>query len=673
MSAQSPSIVSASTRSRLHQWWLPLIILFSGLGAYAGSFSGPFIFDDVDSIVTNETIRHWSTALWPPISSTVGGRPILNLSLAVNYAISGTAVWSYHVLNLLIHLLSGLALFGVVRRTLAEKNTKFSEQAAFCVAVLWVVHPLNTEAVTYVVQRAESLMGLFYLLTLYGFIRGAQSESRRGAGWYVFSVATCLCGMATKEVMVSAPVVLLLYDRTFLAGTFRHAFNVRWKVHAGLMATWLVLPILVISAQGREGSAGFSTDVSWWRYALSQFPAIIHYLKLSFWPHPLIFDYGTAITADLRQILPTALLVLSLAAVTIWAVFKRPTVGFLGVTFFAILAPTSSVVPIVTEPMAEHRMYLALIPVIGLIVVGAYRLWDGKATLILSTLAAVTGWLTFQRNETYRSEASLWRDTVANHPTGARAHHNVAVLLAASNQTEAAIGEYEEALRLKPNYVQAYVNLGKSLHSAGRTGEAIARYEEALRLNPNFGDAHYNLAVALAQSPGRLNEAITHYETALRINPVDAQAQESLGKALYASGNVPAAIAHLETALKLNPDSVDAHYNLAISLSQIPGRQNEAIAEYQTAVALKPDSLEAHNNLGNLLSAAGRLPEAISEFEIILHSKPDIAPIHCNLALALLRANRIPEAVEHLKTALQLEPENQMAHQLLDSVPKSQR
>jgi len=204
------------------RWTLLLagaLLALAALAAYANTFSCPFIFDDVPAITDNATIRHLGRlgeVLAPPAKdgSSVSGRPMVNLSLAVDYAISGTRVGSYHATNLAIHLLAVLALFGIVRRTLVRFGWGDATRVAFLSALLWAVHPLLTESVTCVVQRTESLMGLFYLLTLYGFIRGTEADDGAGRGrglrWYGFAWLACVFGTATKEVTVTAPVILLL-------------------------------------------------------------------------------------------------------------------------------------------------------------------------------------------------------------------------------------------------------------------------------------------------------------------------------------------------------------------------------------------------------------------------------------------------------------------------------
>jgi tetratricopeptide (TPR) repeat protein len=676
--------------------------------AYGRTFSVPLIFDDVPAITGNPTLRHLGTALRPPIDMTVSARPILNLSLALNYAAGGTDVRGYHATNLAIHILAGLALFGIVRRTLARRGSPAASPAAFSAALLWLLHPLQTESVTYVVQRAESLMGLFYLLTLYCFIRGAEAETPASRPWYVLSIAACLLGMATKEVMVSAPLIVLLYDRAFLAGNLGEAWRRHWRVYAGLAATWLILPYLVLSTHGRGGTAGYGGAVPWWSYALTQFPAIIHYLRLSLWPHPLIFDYGRALEAPSLQVAACAVAVAGLAAAFAWALFRNSAAGFLGAAFFAVLAPSSSIVPVVTETMAEHRMYLALAPVVILFVAGTYR-WMGRAALpFCLVLAAGLFWATLKRNDVYSTEEGIWSDTVAKRPDNERAHNNLGYLLSTEpGRSSDAISQYEQALRLTPDYGQAQYNLGFELAAVpGRLGEAVAHYEEAVRLMPDDAEAHYDLAVALASVPGRSNEMIARYREALRLKPDYPEAHYNLGCALMAMpgqqddavaqfedavrlspglaeahynlgrvletapGRQGDAIAHYREALRLKPDYPEAHYSLAGALQFSPGRLDEAISQYEAALRLRPDFFQAHFGLGSALQAVpGRQDEAVSQFEAALRLKPDSAAVHLDLALVLLKMpGRSGEAVAHLSQVLLLQPGNDMARRVLERI-----
>ena len=549
-----------------------VFIVLAALAAYHNSFSVPFLFDDEASITENRTIRHlwpiWDTLSPPQGGETVSGRPMVNLSLAVNHAFGGTVVWGYHALNLAIHILAGLTLFGVVRRTLLQPTLcgRFGAAAlplALATAVIWTVHPLQTESVTYVVQRTESLMGLFYLLTLYCFIRGAASPVPRI--WYSLSVMACLLGMASKEVMVSAPLMALLYDRTFISGSFRKAWSRSWRLYLALGSTWVLLGYLVVGTGNRGETAGFGTSATSWAYALTQFRAIVHYLRLSIWPHPLVLDYGIDLAKHAVEVVPYALIVVLLVVATVISLWRWPVIGFAGGWFFAILAPTSSVVAVATETMAEHRMYLPLAAVVALGVMGIHALvgqsrYSGMSVCLV--LAVGLGFLTAQRNEDYRSELAIWSDTVAKIPSNPRAHLNLGNALFESGKVSDAIEQYEQALRIKHDYVEAQINLGNALFESGKVPDAIEQYEQTLRIRPDYAKPHNNIGIALA-SQGRVAEAIAEFAAALRIEPDYAEAHYNLGLAMASQGRISEAIAQYRETLRLKPDWPPALSRLA--------------------------------------------------------------------------------------------------------------
>src|SRR5262245_7463604 len=250
-------------------WAIPLLLVGGGLAAFSDSFKGAFLLDDLFRIVRNEEIRK----LWPPWTLVVhSGRPLVQLTLAVNYALGGLDVWGYHAFNLTVHLFAGLLLFGIVRRMLEsdELRARYSGAApwlAGAIAILWTVHPLQTESVTYIIQRGESMMGLFFLLTLYCTIRGASSPHPRG--WYLAAIVACALGMGSKEVMVTAPLVVLLYDRMFLSPSFKDLFQRRWRLYAGLAATWLVAAASLANSREEE-QVILVAGLTPWSYALTQ-------------------------------------------------------------------------------------------------------------------------------------------------------------------------------------------------------------------------------------------------------------------------------------------------------------------------------------------------------------------------------------------------------------------
>ena len=655
-------------------------LVAAGLAAYANSLGGPFILDDLASIRDNPSIRHLlplQSALWAPAHTGSAGRPVLNLSYALNYAAGGLDVRGYHAANLAIHLLAGLVLFGIVRRTPGAGTWP-----AFAAALVWIVHPLQTEAVTYVSERAESLMGLFYLLTVYGFARAARAPAEVPQGgskaglWLWLSAIACLLGMGTKEVMVTAPVVVFLYDRTFVAGTFRRALQLRWRYYAGLVSPWILLGFL-LSGVGERG-VGINLGGSWWTYALMECRIVLRYLGLALWPHPLVFDYGTGDWHPGWSVAPSVVGVALLAAGTAWALFSpagrpaRRAIGFAGAWVLLVLAPTSSIVAIMGQPMAEHRMYLPLAGVAAAAAAGLDRLWGRRSVVAWIVVAAALGWMTHLRNETYRSPEALWRDAVVHCPGSDRARNNLGSLIADTpGRLDEAIALYREALRLNPLNAEAHNNLGLALaRTPGGQDEAIAHYREALRIKPDFQEAHNNLGFALATAPGGSREAVAELERAIHLRPDSAEARNNLGFALtMIPGRVDEAIASFREALRLKPDYPEARNNLGFALSMEPGRAQEAVAELRQALRLRPGYAEAQSNLGSaLMLIPGRQDDAIAEYREALRLDPGLASAHDNLGLALARMpGRTAEAEAEFQEAVRLQPANAEARLNLGS------
>jgi tetratricopeptide (TPR) repeat protein len=526
--------------------------------AYSNSFRGPFLFDDIPSIPDNPTLRSlWppSAVLYPPpdVGRTVNGRPLVNFSLALNYAVSGLEVWSYHALNLVVHILASLTLLGVVRRTLllprfAQRYDESASWLALAVALIWGVHPLQTESVSYLVQRAESMVGLWYLLTLYCVIRG-ETGSRRTL-WFVLAVLSCTLGMATKEVMATAPLVVLIYLRVFVFPSWREVFSKRWPLLAGLAASWLLLAALVIPLGGRSGSVGWDLGVSAWDYAATQCRGIVTYLKLSVSPQPLVFDYGSQIDTSPREYLPYAIVILLLLAATAWALLRLSAAGFLGAAFFLILAPSSSFVPIATNTMAEHRMYLPLACVVALVVIGTARLWQrvvrrmdpekrerglvrAAPALLVAAVALLFGLQTWLRNLDYQSPLRMWQDTAEKQPGNPRAWTNLAEQLMLAGDTEGALAASGRPIELDPESPEAWFSRGTYRMQAGLYREAIDDFDHALDLDPRLAKAYQNRGAAKRRLE-RYESAIEDFDRALELAPALINSYRSRALALAA-------------------------------------------------------------------------------------------------------------------------------------------
>lgn len=598
---------SAALRS---SWLIPAAIVL----AYANSLALPFVFDDLAVTVNNPTIGSLASAWNPPADgSNTTNRPVANVSLALNHAVSGLAPWSYHAANLLIHAGTALLLAGLVRRTLllpAMRGNRTPEDAAMAgraAGLLWAVHPLQTAAVTPVAQRTESLCGMFYLLVFYAFVRGLDHGRRRR--WWGIALGASVLGMGTKEVMATAPLLLLWFDRVFVAGSLAGAWRERGRLHALMFLTWLPLAILLWRAGGTRGAAaGFGLGMEWWPYALKQCEAVVHYLRLAIVPWPLVYDYGTGVHHHPGAVWWQAAVLAMLVGGTLWAAWRRPAAGFPALWFLVILAPSSSVVPLVEQTMAEHRMYLPLAGLVVPAVLGLHR-WLGPrlpAAVLALALAGIAA--TAIRNRDYRSELLLWRDTAAKAPGNHRAHYNLGSALLEAGDVDGAIAALERARALAPADPAVLNNLANALLAANRAAEARELLRRAIALRPDHAIFRINLGHACAADQ-LWADAREAYAAAAQLDPRLAEAPANLGAVHLQLGEWESARRASAAALALDPGLTVARRNLGLALLQLR-RPEEAVTELARAQAAEPGNLAtiralaaAHAQLGQAAAA----------------------------------------------------------------------
>jgi protein O-mannosyl-transferase len=577
---------TVTPKNTILNWQVSAIfICVVGALAYATSFKGVFIFDDTYYLVVNAPIVQsfsWDTIASPATIS----RPVIGLSLAFNYAISGMNPWSYHAFNLLVHLAAALALFGLVRRTLSSENLKaqFGDQSTFlalAIALIWAVHPLQTQSVTYIIQRCESVMGLCYLLTLYAAIRSFAAEKKER--WIAAAIAACACGMLAKQVMVTAPVVVLIYDYLFVSDSLKAALNKHKNLYGGLAATWIVLAVVVMASPVNP-TAGFAVQaITPFDYFKSQFQVIIYYFRLALFPNALCIDYAWQKAESLKDILPYAILVVGMQAATAWGVWRRKAISFLGVWFFGILAVTSSFMPF-EDLIFEHRMYLPLAAIVTAVVLGSHifgkhliekitstmasanQLGYGAAVLLLTIIVALFGYLTSERNRDYQSEIAMWRDVIKKRPDNTRAYNNLGVELLNVGNVDEAQTLFSEAAGRKPDYAEAQYNLGRVWLRRGDIETGKSFLLKAVQIKPNYEDAHFKLGQAFGVQ-NNLSDAHTHFLEALKINPRSAIAAYSLGMVMELQGRFLEAAKTYDWVAQARPNAYEAYTRLAFILA----------------------------------------------------------------------------------------------------------
>lgn len=633
-----------------------------GFSAWSNALHSPLLLDDIETIRDNATLRSIGTSLTekPPTGAGVAGRPIANLSYALDRAIGGAGVTPHHVSNVLIHIASSVLLLLIARRTLLLSGLGFQSAAkttaaAFLAAALWLLHPIQTQSVTYISQRTELLAGFFYLATLYCYARGAQD---RAAGWSSAAIALCALGMASKETMVTAPVVIALYDRLFLTGSWRETLMRRGPWLVGLAATWGILAALIWQSKLEARQVGFGLGVGWWEYGITEVRALVLYLSRIVWPHPLIFDHGAEIIREPAAVLPHAAALALVLSAALFAFVRRPALGFGALWFFLLIAPSSSVVPIVGQPVAESRVYL---PLAGFCVLGAAilgRLMPKAFWPILALALAGAWWGTHQRNETYRNEFALWKDTATKKPTNARAHLQLGGILLKEGKLDEAKISFETTLALDPSSYQAHNNLGAVFVQQGRLEEAIRSFREALQHpSPMRADIHTNLGNLLARA-SRFDEAAEDLRQALMLEPDRADARLSLATIAAIRGQHDVAATEFTRLLERHPSHREALMGLGTALSKIPGREKDSLAAFSRTLEATPGDAIAHFRMGEVLNKLKRHEEAIASMKESIRLAPQIPDLHNGLGIAYAQTGRFQEAIQCIETAVRLQPGN---------------
>lgn len=463
--------------------------------AYLNSFAGQFVFDDCAEIATNPSLER----LVPPWNAMFRGnkapaRPLPYLTFAIDRAIWGIEPFGYHLTNLVIHLVAALALFEFTRQTLLSPRLRdrwggHAVTLALVIAGFWAIHPLQTQAVTYVYQRIESMLGMFFLISLAAFARALAGDHVRV--WLAASFTACAAAMACKESAVVLPPLLLAYDWLFSSaatpGIWLTDVRRRLGFHGACFLTWIIVAAVMIS-QATEYPEFGAMRRSPLTYALTQPGVILHYLQLAIFPVGQCFEHSgwPAVESFSASQLPAYGSIAAMVMLTTFGLINRRPWAWLGVLFFGALAPTSSVLPV--DALAnEHRMYLPLAAVVAAIVLGTRALADwvvrrhfgsakaiGRAGLIAATVVALllVG-LTRSRNRVYHSKAAIWNDVLEKEPGNYRALWQFARMMDEHGDEAAAFELADRAIELKPS-CDVYGSL-----AAGRLG--IGDYSGAER------------------------------------------------------------------------------------------------------------------------------------------------------------------------------------------------
>ncbi|MEW5734976.1 MAG: tetratricopeptide repeat protein [Thermodesulfobacteriota bacterium] len=657
-----------------------LILTALTAAAYRNTLNAPFVFDDRVNVLDNPSILSlhplWD-AFWAPPGKGTAGRPLINFTYALNYAVGRLSPPVWHATNIAVHIIAVLALFGILLRAfsgprLSPRTGRHALFLAFACSALWAVHPLLTESVSYVTQRAESIMGAFYLLCLLFAVR---SFSSRGLGSLLFQLLSVLCfilGVGSKEVIVTAPLLAYLYDVILNGqGPFR---TLRRKplLYAGFLVGMILL-FLLVRRGGSASSDPLDLAMPWYQYALLQPSVILHYLRLSLWPDRLCFDYlGLPLTVTASDIVAAVLVFAAVATGAVLCIKRKPA-GYLFAWFFLILAPTSSIMPLKCLAY-EHRMYLSLIALIVGLVVGAHLLlarFSGNpkarkaasAVLVISFLAVLAAlfFRTVSRNDTYSSAIRLWSDTLEKLPANHRAHINLAQAYSAAGDLTQCVAHYQAALAMKPDYAKAHYNLANTLERMGRNDEAEKHYRLAISLAPALVEARVNYAALLIKEQ-RTKEAEGVLQEVFLIEPGYAPAHYNLANLLAERGEWEAAARHYEQVLYKLPGLSTARINLGACYART-GRYDEAIMLLMPVAQQSDAPYPALRAMAQSLEAKNDRAGAAIWFRRAAAKAPSPATALALLGRSLYSQQNAKAAREQVARALELEPQNEEARE----------
>lgn len=647
------------------------MIVCLGILVYSNTFHSPFTFDDESGIYRNAAVTTGSYyTKTSVVDRLLESRLVGQWSFALNHRLHGFDVTGYHVLNLLIHIGSGLLFYWMVLlifRTPAADGLKKAPEGfpgdgeffALCCALLFVSHPVQTQAVTYIVQRYTSLAAFFYLLSLALYIRFRLSESS-GAGYafYAASIFSAVLAMKTKEIAFTLPLMVVICEFLFFYG----AWKKRLIYLSPMLLTMAVIPLsLMLRMQGVGASAAEgldeltkvagSVDVSRWDYLNTQFRVIVTYIRLLFLPvcQNLDYDYPIYRTFFMPPVFFSFLFLLSVFSCGVYLLLKSfregqhehrfmyRLIAFGIFWFFVTLSVESSVIPIL-DVINEHRLYLPsagfILAVLGAAGFMMNRLEKRRAAcrvlmIALALLVVALSVTAYARNAVWRDEVSLWTDIVKKSPEKARPHNNLGELFFKRGQLEEAHLHYKKALSISPYFVHARINLGALYEKQGLLKDALEEYQIAAKFNPESAEAYYNMGCVQVKL-GKIEMALSSFEKAVKIRPTYADAHYNLANTFYGLRLYDKAIQQYKMAIKYKPDFFAALNNLGNVYIDL-NRLDEAIQTFQDALVLENNSPEAHYNLGNAYLHKGDYQKAFAAFKRSLALNPDDADAQKNV------------------------------------------
>jgi tetratricopeptide (TPR) repeat protein len=656
-----------------------IFLFFAGISAYiySNTLNSPFVLDDLIRIEENPAIRVTEFSIPKIIKAGLTSskmRPIPFITFALNYSLHQYNVFGYHLVNIIIHILTGFFLYLFLKTTLeiptVQQRYQHTHLICFWAALIWLIHPIQTQSVTYIVQRMTSLSSMFFILSFLFYVYGRLAEENKKQWiWFIASAVAWLLSLACKQISATLPFLIFLYEWYFFQDLSKEWLKQHLKYIFAISAFFILLFLIYTGFNPWEKIQNFHDyarhEFTMTQRLLTQFRVMIHYISLIFLPLParLNLDYDFVLSQSLIDPISTLLCLFAIGGVVAMAIYlskRERLISFCLLWFLINHLIESSILPLAI--IFEHRNYLPTM-LVGLIpVVLAYRYitlnWLKMGLLGLLVVGLSVG--TYQRNRVWVNDISLWSDVVKKSPNKARPHFNLGAAYSKQNRSEEAIPFYRRALEIKPNLAQPHVNLGKALEQQNKMDEAFEHYKTALKLKPDLPEAHANIGSILAKK-GRTQEAMRHFQSALEIRPHYVPAHVNLARALVKNGRLDEGLAHYYQAIQFEPGTVAAHNDLG-SIYMNRGETEKAVRHYLAALQIDPNLVEVYNNLGIALMQEGQIKAAIRQFQKALRLKPDFETAENNLKRAVAIQQELETEIARLQALMKEDPKNFELH-----------
>lgn len=651
------------------------LLIMSAVLLYSNTLEAPFYFDDEQNIVQNPYIRltelTFKKIVQAGFESPASQRPIANISFALNYYFDRYNVIGYHVVNIMIHIVNGILLYFLTKTTLSLSSLRARDKPysriAFFTALIWLVHPIQIQSVTYVVQRMNSMSAMFFTLSLLLYVKGRLvGENQKRWPWFAGCGFAWILALGSKQIAASLPFFILLYEWYFFQNRSMSWLKKKLPYVIGLC---IFLGIIVFAYEGLNPVhsilSGYACrDFTLTERVLTQFRVVVYYISLLVYPHPgrlnLLhnFEISHSLVDPISTLISMAALVGSIG-LAFFLARKEPLISFSILWFFGNLVIESSVINL--EIIFEHRTYLPsmLVWLIVVVLIDKYATRKSLAFGLLGIIAFTFSLWTYERNSVWASETSFWNDCAKKTSDNPRVFHSLGKLHLRKNNIDEALEAYETALTIDPNFVISYVGLGAALRAKGRIADAISVHKKAIEMAPDYDSAYHHLGVDyMAQH--KLDLAIETLHKAIKLNSNAHEAYNSLGLAYAKEGNVHKALEMYKQAIAIRPDFSLAYNNLGALC--LEGETNKAILFLRMAIELDPNSADAHSNLGLAMIKKGSFSDGISQFKKALRLEPDHLDATFNLARAYELQGEYEKAAAQYDRSIRLNPKDVQAY-----------